>query len=432
MSDKPIELVSKPKDYDYEDYICAYFQAGGLYVEKSIIYRETEELLELDIITSDLSSDGVDKRLIEIKSGNWSFGELFKIKGWLVYLNMEKGVFIVQNTRPSISYFRDKAVGLGINLIDNSDLSKTERNLSEYLIQPTGEKEIETLRFAYLMERKLLKKVKKLKKANPDIQSYKNLDDYFFKINSGSFFSTNPVRRIKQLFDIYLKYKNITAKVCYELEYGEYKGDIKELSSDCYEKLFYEAEDSILQVSLYIEHMARLTILKSCAEHLVLNHKSEFQERNFLERIEYLSLPKTIKSGLNELVKEPYFHKYPIFWQWFTYVLGGFILQDFENKEYEYLSKKTGIPIEEIPNAFDSFNKLFPTSDGWFFSLPNSNIDWHRFFPLPMSGIGANHRRFIHLDPDNDSYEELDKKLSGKMTMVDLIKWNNLGYQIIK
>ena len=165
---------------------------------------------------------------------------------------------------------------------------------------------------------------------------------------------------------------------------------------------------------------------------MVLNHSSEFEEENFLERIEYLSLPETIKNGLNKLVKEPYFYRYPIFWQWFTYVLGGFILQDFENKEYEYLSKKTGIPIEEIPNAFDSFNKLFPTSDGWFFSLPNSNIDWHRFFPLPLSGIGANHRRFIHLDPDNDSYEELDKKLSGKMTMVDLIKWNNLGYQIIK
>lgn len=41
MSDSAaIELPKIPKDKDYEDYICAYLQAGGLYVERNIIYRE--------------------------------------------------------------------------------------------------------------------------------------------------------------------------------------------------------------------------------------------------------------------------------------------------------------------------------------------------------------------------------------------------------
>lgn len=59
MSDKAIELVQNPKDEDYEDYIAAYLQAGGLYVEKRIIYRGKAELLELDIITSDYKENRV-------------------------------------------------------------------------------------------------------------------------------------------------------------------------------------------------------------------------------------------------------------------------------------------------------------------------------------------------------------------------------------
>jgi len=432
---KAITLESNPIEKDYEDYICAYFQSGGLFVEKSIIHRETEEILELDIILTDFGNENVTRKLVEIKSGNWGFSEIFKVKGWLVYLKMENGLFIIKKPRNSIDYFKRKADELSIELIDNSDLSKTNECLEKFLQQPAEEKETETLRFAYLLERKLLKRIKTLKKEFPDNQGFKNLDDYFFKINSGSFFSSSPVRRIKQLFETFIKYKNITAKICNELESGEYDDEVEELSGDCFKSLFYKGENSPLQIALYIEHMARLTILKACTEHLLRNHKETFWEDRFSESLDYLSIPQTIKKGLEVLVKEPYFHRYPVFWQFFTYVMGGFILTDLREKEYEYISENTGIPVEEIPNAFDSFNKLFPKPSGWMFTMPRSNIEWHRFFPIPFSGVGANHRRFIHLkefDEDDKTYEELAKLIEGQKTMTDLIKWNNLGYEILK
>ena len=114
--------------------------------------------------------------------------------------------------------------------------------------------------------------------------------------------------------------------------------------------------------------------------------------------------------------------------------MGGFILIDFKNEEYKYLSENTGIPIEEIPNAFECFNKLFPKREGWSFNIPNSNIIWHRFFPISLSGVGSNHRRFIHLAHLNEkdrTFEELSKLINGDRTMSDLIKWNNLGYDIL-
>ena len=37
------------------------------------------------------------------------------------------------------------------------------------------------------------------------------------------------------------------------------------------------------------------------------------------------------------------------------WIFGGFILKDYEEKEYEFLSNKSGIPASEIPNAFDAY-----------------------------------------------------------------------------
>jgi len=429
-----IELEKIPKEEDYEDYIAAFLQAGGLYVERKVIHREIEELLELDIITTDFQKNSVKKKLIEIKSGNWGFDEIFKIKGWLFYLNYEKGCFIVQKSRPSISYFKDKAQELNIDLIDNSELTNTKDALKHLLLIEPDEHEIETIRFSFLLERKLLKKLKKLKndcyKKKCSIKSFQALDDYFFKINSGSFFSRDPIRRIKQLFDYYLKYKNITAKICNELGGGYFDDEITDLSENCYKELFYQAKESILQISLYVEHIARVTILKSVIEHLVNKLNGVYTTQSFITVLQELSLPQTIQSGLNDIFQDEYFYLYPRFWQFFTYVFGGFILTDLRDQEYEILSHKTGIPVNEIPKAFDAFNKLFPHSGGWFYKFPTSEIEWHNFFPIALCGIGANYRRMVYADDGN--YESLEKKITGKMTMADLIKWNNLVYRIIK
>jgi len=425
-----IELPKIPKDKDYEDYLCAYLQAGGLYVERNIIHREVEELLELDILTTDFQQDSAENLLVEIKGGDWGFSDIFKIRGWLTYLHFDQGCFIVQKSRPSISYFQDKAKELNIRLIDNSDLTKTKETLSSFFNIEPEKAEIETIRFAYLLERKQLTQIKQLKKKFPGLKSYQNLDDYFFKTISGSFFSRDPIRRINKLFDTFIKYKNITAKICHELNGGDFDDDITELSSKCFSDTFYKAENNILHVSLYVEHLARVTILMCAIKHLIDRLKGNYDPKDISNQLEYLTLPNTIKTGLTEITKDKYFYLYPRFWQFFTYVFGGFILTDIEEQEFELLSKKTGVPVDEIPNAFDAFNKLFPRNDGWFFKFPNSSIRWHRLFPISFCGLGANYRRLVYTD-DKD-YDNLYKLLSNDMTPFDLSKWNNLAYEILK
>jgi hypothetical protein len=433
MESKAIQLPKIPKDKDYEDYLCAHLQAGGLYVERSIIYREHKEILELDILTTDFQIDSSENKLIEIKGGDWGFSDIFKIRGWLTYLKYESGVFIIQkkDSDGSFDYFKRKASELSIDLIDNSNLEETKETLADFFTINPDQKIIETIRFAYLLERHQLKQIKTLKKKEKSIKSYSCLDDYFFKINSGSFFSRDPIRRINQLFDCFVQYKNITARICNELGGGDFNEEIQELSKTCFEDTFYKANDSVLQVSLYVEHIARVTILKSAIEHLIDKLKGNYEGLNLEIQLDYLTLPNSIKSGLNAIIKEKYFHLYPRFWQFFTYVLGGFILLDIKDEEYNLISKNTGIPIEEIPNAFDAYNKLFPLDGGWLFNIPYTKISMHWFFPIAYSGVGANYRRMIYAEEDKDGYEELSKVLSKDNTMKDITKWNNLGYKIL-
>lgn len=424
----PVELPDIPKDEDYEDYVCAHIQSSGMYIEKKIIYREVEELLELDIIISDFSKTSVEKYLTEVKSKKWGFSEIFKLKGWMVFLKFTNALFIIQEIRPSQSWFRDVAKGLGVDLIDNSDLENTYECLKGYCPVEPNKYDIESLRYSYLIERKALKKIKNLKKNNKNIESYKKLDDYWFKVNSASFFNT-AVTRTSKLFMVFVKYKNITAGICEELSNGKYPDEpVAKLGNDCFRDTFYSANDNVYQVSLLTEHLNRITVLKCCIEQIV--NRGKVSDEQFWDRLSYLNLPGTIKQGLEEISQEEYFYRYPVFWQVFTYLMGGFILSDIKEREYELLSSRTGIPVSHIDNAFDSFNKLFPRRDGWFQQLNNSNVRFHKLFPVPFRGVGANFRRLIYTN--DGTYDDLKKMITGPMTFNDLIKWNNLAYEILK
>ncbi|HUS49407.1 MAG TPA: hypothetical protein VMZ91_04545 [Candidatus Paceibacterota bacterium] len=94
-----INLPELPKGKIFEECVSAFFQSAGEYIERNIIERDIEEILELDIIATDYNSKLPDIKLLEVKSGNWGFPDIFKIRGWIDYLNIEKGILIVHNER---------------------------------------------------------------------------------------------------------------------------------------------------------------------------------------------------------------------------------------------------------------------------------------------------------------------------------------------
>lgn len=130
MSKKSVSLPEIPTGIEFEEFISAYFQAMGMYLDRNIVYKEdSEELLELDIIVSSYVEEIPKKIIIEVKSGNLHLSDVFKLKGWMDFLSeFEEGLFIARGSGRSernLELIRDK---LRINVIakDNDEEIKQE------------------------------------------------------------------------------------------------------------------------------------------------------------------------------------------------------------------------------------------------------------------------------------------------------------------
>ncbi len=436
-----IILPDLPKGKEFEEYISAFFQSGGnYYIERNIIEREIEEVLELDIITTDYTSFPPEIKLLEVKSRDWHFPDLFKVRGWMDYLSIDKGVFIASKERENLNFFREKAKRLNIDLVVIPDLNKSKEALSELVSNKSIEVvDISTWRFSYWVERNLLKRLNHKKKSHPDNKCFKALEDYYFKVNNGIFFTENIVQKVHELYSTFQQFPRISAKCGNELIGNNFDEEYDILPKQIYDDTYYKCSYNDIQISTFIEHRARLAILKNAIDYKLYKKagvENKTQDVPFWKiagldfEISLLDLlPPSFKKGLDEISKHEYFHKYPVFWQWFMWLFGGFILKDYEEKEYEVLSQKTEIPIDEIPNALESCQILFPQDDGWFMDLsPNSNIKMMKMFPVPFMGVGANYRRLLYTQ--SGKFEDLE--LTGMHTLNDLIKWNNLVVEVLK
>jgi hypothetical protein len=428
----PISLPDFPKGKEFEEYVSAFFQSSGDYVERNIIERKIEEVLELDIITTDYRLTPPGIKLLEVKSGDWGFPDLFKVRGWMDYLNINNGIFVASKERENVDFLKQIAKSLHIDVALIPDLKKTKEVLSDFYNNEHVEHEdIACWRFSYWVERNLLDNLSQKKKNYPEKQCFKALQDYYFKVNSGIFFSPDFFDKIYTLYSAFKTYPHISAKCGNELAGNNFNDEYAALPKRVYEDTFFKCSYNEIQISTYIEHRSRLAILKNAIDYKL--YEDTQPKDNAKETETILSpkdfFPKSFKDGLDSISKNKYFHKYPVFWQWFLWLFGGFILKDYKEREYALLSKKTGIPIDEIPNALDSYQTLFPQEDGWFLDLsPNSNIKVLKMFPVPFMGIGANYRRMLYTE--SGKFEDL--KLSGYHTFNDLIKWNKLTINVLR
>ncbi|MHA1228308.1 MAG: hypothetical protein ACTSPV_16330 [Candidatus Hodarchaeales archaeon] len=429
------KLPTLPKGKEFEEYISALFQCGGFYVERNIIEREEkEEILELDIVATKYLAEHLKGLIIEVKSGDWGFSDIFKVKGWLKYLDYANGLFITIKPKENFEFYEKKAKEIGVRLIQFHNLSTAPESLKE--IVPCGElpnEDLDIWRFSYWIERNMLREIKHQKKCNPIKISYQKLDEYYFLLNSGIFFTESIVRRVHKLYETFQKFPHISAKCGNELLGESFDKKIDKLPEEIYSATYYDCCYNIIQISTFIEHRARLALLKGAIDYLLGKDRKEDREKKSFgidfEKMLLILLPESFKKGMEQIKKHKFFYKYPLFWQWFMWFFGGFILKDYEEKEFEILSQKTGIPIEEIPNAFDSYQILFPIDDGWFLDLsPQSNIKLLKMFSIPFCGIGANYRRLIYTD--TKKFEDLS--LTMTHTRYDLLKWNNLTVEVLE
>lgn len=433
---KSIILPDLPKGKEFEEYISAYFQSAGYYLDRNIIDRGVEELLELDIIITDYNLLP-RPRLIEIKSGDWGFSDIFKIKGWMTYTEISKGYFIVQEGKKNYEFYKEKAKEIGVGLYAVPNFDKTTEYLKPILKgKYIDKRDIETLRYSFWLERQLLTRLKHWKKSDKSKLCYEALEQYYFNINSGVFFTSNIIDRIEMLYNNFKQNTRLTAKCAHELIGNNFNEEHINIPTSIFYQSFYECKFNAIQVATLLEYLSRIAILKNAIDYLLL--RSTRQKRKTDIKIKFFSgitkldcLPKSFTNGLDQLANHKYFNRYAVFWQWFLYVFGGFIMLDFKDKEYTLLAEKTGIEKNEVENALSAMDILFPTNGSWLRHNTKTNILESIFFPMPFRGLGANYRRQMYTGTEENYGEYEDLKLKNVFAYNDLIKWNNMTVEIL-
>lgn len=450
MATIKLSLNNIPDLYDYEDFVSAYLLIGGYALDRSIPMKvdNAGDIFEVDILSHQFRPDRDNKMLIEIKSRKWSLDDVFKVRGWMDYLDISSGAFICQMKidEKKFPLWQSDLQRIKISLLYNGKQDPKDTNL--YMDEINGTFAIDnsvfpkgalsSIRFAFHAERCMKSRASILRKSTqqPGLEC---LWDYSNDIHDISFMSPTAVSRLHKTFEIFQKYHHLSARLDYEYIHGSFP-DAQ--SCDSFEsgrvKKYLLAEIDYVPVSysLYLDHLLRMYILQCCVEYIVSPKAYQNEFEKTLQELNYNALSSNITKGIDYLksAKCPNFYLYPHLWQLFTYMMGGFILDDLRDGEFELLSKVSGVPKDEVAVALGVFDILFPLDNNWLRNIGYTNISYQNMMPTQFMGIGANFRRSYYRDSDTEegeAYEALFKKLSGDYTCKDMLLWNQSAYSIL-
>ena len=191
-----------------------------------------------------------------------------------------------------------------------------------------------------------------------------------------------------------------------------------------FKQALYEGKHFPIQACLYLEHRARLFILKSAVDYWLAKQRGELPKQvlrigDYEWDIGDANLYQAFLTGVDELAELESFCQLPVLWQTFLFTWGGIILRNRLDEEYTRLSSQTGVPISELPVARTAFDKLFPVAGGWFASPTNEDRTILKLMPAALRGLGA-YNRLNQLG--TDKYTELG--ISGRTARRMIIDHN--------
>ena len=421
------KLPTVPTGKELEDFVAALLQCTRHFVEKNIQERN---VFELDVVATSYSKASPEDRVFEVKGGkDWGFPDVFKLLGQMTYLDVPRGALIAAQ-RPqdkALELYQDRCQRVNIDLLLIEDIDAAREIFKSKGYGTADEMLHELWRFSFWIERCLIQVLRQMAKTNQQAQAPREALRYYNLVNSGVFLTRDVVERVSQLYEAYKDHPYLTAGAAREMDGGVFD-PVSPGGSPLIRKALFKGQHPLLQACMYLEHRARLSILKGAVDYLCKRAKQpQTSGRRVLADFGLTLLPTTFLRGLSAIEKEPNFCLYPLFWQVFLWGWGGFILKDQQEEEFQELSAQTGLPVDCIPAALQAFDKLFPISDGWLREISTASYRLVTMVPWPFCGIGA-FQRFLRKKVENYS----DLKLSGQYTASDLVHWHNAGVQIIE
>jgi len=410
---------------ELEDYVASMFQAAGYFVEKNIRQRDVTDVLELDAVAT--SYDGLvpTSVLAEVKGGRWGFPDIFKVAGWMAYLGIGRGGFFVKAGAVGDAGAADRIhralAPLGVSVVALGDFTDPAARLGEGGFPGRCDPlMLEVFRYAFWVERTLIDQVRAARRRSPELRGPHEVLAYHDLINDHLFFVKDVPERLARLYAAYKGHPKLSAAVAGELDGGSLSLEAPRSSrfSLALADAMYEGRHPALQGSFYVEHRARLSILKAAIDLLCLEAADRLGPAD-AARAALALLPATFREGLRRLRARPSFRRYALLWQVFLWGFGGFYMADREDEEFGWLSAQTGIPREDIGKGLGAYDDLFPLAGGsWIVPVKDTPIRLTKMMPVVCRGVGAVQRLMRHRAK---SYAAL----GGRVTARTLTFWHN-------
>jgi hypothetical protein len=420
-----VKVPDVPKGKELEDFVAALLQCTHHFVEKNI---KEPDVLELDVVATSYGKGSPEQCLFEVKSGKWGFSDILKLRGQMEYLSICRGALISTQAPQdkSIGFYRKRCNKINIDLRIIGDLQRARDDFSAAGYGQADELLHELWRFSFWIERRLLEVLRKEAKTKPDAEAPREALRYYTLINDGLFMTEEVTQRVAKLYEAYQNHPKLTLGAAREMSGGAFD-PVTEGDPLLLRDALLSGHHKLLQACMYLEHRARLSILKAATDYLC-QPPEQVQPSAHSITVDFglVALPRNFLTALSELRQQPYFWLYPLFWQVFLWGWGGFILNDREEEETEGLSAQTGLPAEYVPAALEAFDKLFPTPNGWLAHMPTASYRLVKMVPWPFCGLGAWQRLKRY---KADSYRELG--LTGLFTVKDLAKRHNSCYELL-
>lgn len=409
-----VELPAIPSaGRELEDYVAGLFQAAGYFVERGIHERASTEVLELDAVATSYDSAVPTSVLVEAKGGRWGFPDCFKVVGWMEYLDIERGAFFVRESSQGLAHeVHRKMTPLGLSLVDLSGFQDSAQRFKDAGLGTIRDPSLTGLwRYSFWIERKLLEHLRARKRALPNAKVTAEALAYHDLIHDHIFFIKDESERLRRLYRAYREHPKLSRALASEIAVGQ--GIPGSILADA----LVSGAHAPLQASLYIEHRARLSILKATVDLLC---------RGGADLRRLAGLPRTLGSGLRVLERRATFHRYALLWQVFLWGFGGFFLADRADEELAWLAEQTGIPCGEIRLGLAAFDDLFPLAESsWITPLRNTQIMVAKMVPAPFRGIGALQRLRRY---GARAYEDLGYD---PHTTTDLNRWHRSAVELL-
>lgn len=371
--------------WELEDYVAGLYQAAGYFVERGIRERAFTDVLELDVVATRYDGLTPMSVLVEAKGGQWGFPDLFKVAGWMRYLDIAIGGFFIarDNSPRNVPRVHEKIAPLGISLVDLADYRDSLRRFEAGGFGTITDAFLPDLwRFSFWVERVLLDRLRAFKRSLPGSTGPSTVLGYHSLIHDRVFFIKERSERLALLYKGYRDHPKLSLALAMEIGGAAFEPLAPSSNSRILVEAMREGKHAPVQASFYVEHRGRLSILKAAID--LLCYETEPSR---------YKLPETFRDGLRVLRTRPNFRRYAVLWQVFLWGFGGFFLADRVDQEFAWLSAQTGVPVGEIRLALRAFDDLFPTPSGsWLVPLKGTNIVAAKMVPTAFRGVGAMQR----------------------------------------